>query len=317
VGSSTASTESGGGQSVTRLRFFGWRLFELLVSLVVVFTGVFLYILYSPAKHTELNYDAVPVSATDPRVDQYVGLFGWLLTLWDAQVWGPIVESAQYTLVYLVPALVFAVVAGIGIRLYSIAAEGNRLNFAVDGVTLVAISIPVFILAYFLRGAVLQGLYDITGTFRLYDSTKPPYALRNLLYALYPMSVMTLYLVAIQLHYAGEELREYVAAEFVKTARAKGVSRLQLGRHVFRNTAIPLLSVFFTDMLGMVVLAIVVIEYITKVPGLGALLVEAFLQADLGLMLTLSVFILLAGVVSNLLQDVGYELFDPRVRFDR
>jgi peptide/nickel transport system permease protein len=301
---------------VTRLRFFGRRLGAVSVSVFTVFTLSFFYIVFAPYKDTPLSYDQVPASRTDPLLTQYLDMIGWFLTIWDDPVLSQILEGLQYTSAYLVPALVFAIVAGISIRIYTVSAEGDRLNVLTDGFTLFAISVPIFFLAYLLRRWFLPRYFSLLGTPRIYDPTLGPFTIRNLQATVWPVSAMALFLVAIQLHYAGEELREYISAEFVKTARAKGVSRFRVGRHVFRNTAIPLLTLFFTDMFGVMVIGVFVIEYITHVPGIGELTIQAVLRGDLPLMLGLTVLFVMAGVIANFLQDIAYQLFDPRVQLE-
>ena len=115
---------------------------------------------------------------------------------------------------------------------------------------------------------------------------------------------------------AGEELGEYVSATFVKTTRAKGAGIWRVGRHIFRNAAIPLLTVFFGDMLGMVVLGVFVVEYVTHVPGIGELVIDAVLNQKLPLLLSVSLLSVMAGLAANFAQDVAYALFDPRVEFE-
>lgn len=139
---------------------------------------------------------------------------------------------------------------------------------------------------------------------------------RNLVAALWPISAMGLCLVAVQLRYACDVLQEYAPADFVKTARGKGAGSWQAGPHVFRHTAVPLVTVFFTDMLGMVVLGVFVVEFIVGIPGLGELTIDAVLAQTLPLVLSLAVLTVLAGVLANFAQDVAYVLSDPRVEFD-
>ncbi|WP_435175773.1 ABC transporter permease subunit [Halorussus sp. AFM4] len=291
------------------------RLAGTAVSVWVVFTLAFAYVRATSGLAGAVSVGGGPASPSDSLLAQYVDWLVWFATIWDAPVAAPILESLPYTLAYLVPGLAFAVVAGIGVRIYTVASEGNRLERLTDGFTLLAVSVPTFLLAYFLRWWLLPHYFSLLNDVRIYDPLLGPLSLRNLQATVWPASVMGLYLFAVQLHYSGEELREYLSAEFVKTARAKGAGVWRVGRHVFRNAAIPLLTLFFTDMLGMVVVGVFVVEFVTHVPGVGELAMDAVLDRNLKLVFSLALLSVLAGVFTNFLQDVAYALFDPRVDF--
>lgn len=298
---------------MSRLRYVGRRLVGVGVSVWAVFTLAFVYVAYTPTQERALTGEGAPAAASDPLATQYVDWLLWFLTIQDEPVMATIVEHVQFTAAYLVPGLLFAVACGVGVRMYTVARERSGADRAVDAVTLLAVSIPVFLLAYAFREWMLPVYIAEFGYYDIYKPELGPFAYRNLVGAAWPASVMGVYLLAIQLRYAGEELRAYVTADFVKTARAKGAGPLRVGRHVFRNAAIPLLTLFFTDMLGMVVVGIFVVEYITYVPGIGQLMIDALLAGDLRLMLAVAVLTVVAGVLTNFAQDVAYLLFDPRV----
>lgn len=232
----------------------------------------------------------------------------------DAPVASLLAEHVAFTLVYFVPALAFAVVAGTLARAYTVAAETTRLDRLTDGVAYLWVSVPVFLLAYAVKWWVLPHYFVLTGEEIAYVGSSGPLAPVNLRAAVYPAAVTGLYLFGVQLRYAGTELGEYASAEFVKTARAKGAGVWRVGRHVFRNAAVSLLSVFATDMLGPVFVAVVVVEAIADVPGFGALTLRAMQNGhDLPLLLGVSLPVILTGVVANFLQDVGYAALYPDV----
>lgn len=300
---------------MSRLAFLARRTAGLVVSVWVVFTLSFLYIAFTPFTEGTLASERVGVSPLDPLTTQYVDWLAWLVTIWDDPVVATMLDHLAFTAVYLVPSVAFAVVAGVGIRVYSVGREGARVDTYVSAFTLLAVSLPVFLVALFLRYTFMVPFFEALGTVRIYDRSVGPFATRNLLAAVWPVAAMGLYLFAVQLRYAGDLLQEYAGADFVKTARAKGGSSVQVGRHIFRNTAIPLLTVFFTDMLGMVVVGVFLVEYIVGIPGLGELTIEAVLQQNFPLIVSLAVLTVLVGVLANFAQDVAYTLFDPRVEF--
>lgn len=298
---------------MSRHWFLARRVAGFAVSVWTVFTLAFVYILLMPYNQGALSGAAVPASASDPLFAQYLDWLWWFLTIWNDPVMALIVERAKYTAIYLVPAVLLAMLAGTAIRVYTVAVENGHIDRVTDSVTLVLVSIPVFLLAFLLRHYLLPTYFELLDAFRVYDPAAGPFDVRNLYAAVWPASAMAVYLLAVQLRYAGAILREFADAEFVKTARAKGATTWRVGRHIFRNTAVPLLSLFFTDLLGMVIVGVFVVEYVTHVPGLGELTLKAVLMRDVPLMLALAVLSVIAGVVANFLQDLAYLVYDPRV----
>ncbi len=111
-------------------------------------------------------------------------------------------------------------------------------------------------------------------------------------------------------------LVEVMGQEFILTARAKGLSeRLVVTRHALKNVLIPVITIIglqFGHMLG----GAVVIEVLFARLGLGRLLVDAILQRDFPLVQAIVLFLALGYVISNLLVDISYAFFDPRIRYE-
>lgn len=109
---------------------------------------------------------------------------------------------------------------------------------------------------------------------------------------------------------------EVVGSDYVRTARSKGLSAFDVaGRHIFRNTAIALVSVIsvqYTYLLG----GAVYIESIFALPGLGSLLDEAIRARDFPLVQTITLFIAAAAIGLSLLADLLYAWLDPRIRLE-
>lgn len=301
---------------MSRLAYLTRRVAGLVVTAWVMFTLTFIYVAVTPSADEMFASDQVPVAVSDPLLDQYVQWLGWFLTIWKTPVIEPILDHLSYTAAYLVPAMTVAIVVGVGVRVYTVGRESTRLDAYISAVTLVAVSIPVFLLALAMRTTLLGPFFEVFGTVRIYHRSSGSLAPPNLAAALWPMTAMGIFLVAIQLRYAGDVLKEYASDDFVKTARAKGASSWRVGRHIFRYAAIPLVTVFLTDMLGMVVLGVFMVEYIFGVPGIGELTIHAVFGKDLPLILSLTLLTVLIGIIANFAQDVAYLVFDPRVEFE-
>jgi ABC-type dipeptide/oligopeptide/nickel transport system permease component len=109
---------------------------------------------------------------------------------------------------------------------------------------------------------------------------------------------------------------ENFSADYVRTAKAKGVApRDVVFRHVFRNSLLPIITMFvsvFPTMLA----GSVVVEKIFTVPGMGSLILEAIVLRDRELLLANTLMIAAVNLLALLLADILYALADPRVAYD-
>jgi len=109
---------------------------------------------------------------------------------------------------------------------------------------------------------------------------------------------------------------ENLSADYARTARAKGVAdRDVLWQHVFRNSLLPLITVFAAILPSLFVGAVVV-ETIFSIPGLGKLGVEAAFMKDRELVMGTTLIGALIGLTSELARDLCYAIADPRVSYD-
>jgi len=109
---------------------------------------------------------------------------------------------------------------------------------------------------------------------------------------------------------------ENMAADFVRTARAKGVGERQvLWRHVLRNSLLPLITYTATIVPGLISGAIIV-ESIFGIPGMGKLGVDAVFDKDPEMVLSTTLVASILGLISYLGADIAYAMADPRVSFE-
>jgi len=180
-----------------------------------------------------------------------------------------------------------------------------RRNRAPDRVgttfALFGICMPNFLLALlliFLFGVTLRWLDLVDG-------------LRSL--AL-PAITLGLALAAVVTRTLRSSMLETLAEDYVRTARAKGLSEARVvRRHVLRNALIPVVTVLGLQ-LGTLVGGAVITEYVFALPGVGRLVVDAVFARDYPLVQGVVLLIALAFIVCNLVVDVLYGWIDPRIR---
>jgi len=110
-------------------------------------------------------------------------------------------------------------------------------------------------------------------------------------------------------------LLEVIREDYVRTARAKGISEASVMlRHALRNAAVPVITVIGTGF-ALLISGVVVTESVFNIPGIGRLTVDAVLARDYPVIQAMILLTSLVYVVVNLLIDVAYTLLDPRIRY--
>jgi len=231
-----------------------------------------------------------------------------------------IAERVQVTLPLALLAMALTVVLALSLGLYA-ASRHNRLgDVGVMAASQIGIAIPNFwfaILLILLFAVQLQ--WVSAGGFPGWvdaDSGGLTAASvgEGLKALLLPAIALALVQAAILARVTRSAVLEVMREDFVRTARAKGLTRRQaLWRHVLRNAMIPVLTVAGLQFANLVT-GTIVIENVFVLPGVGRLVFQAISNRDL--VVVRDVVMLLAGVVVlvNLIVDVLYALIDPRLR---
>lgn len=219
----------------------------------------------------------------------------------NAPVTAVLARTLPRTLAYVVPAMLFALVGGVGLGVYAALRPGSLAERLVTGGFYLGYGVP----NYWMANAVLVlGVAHYGEEFR---SASP------WVDVVVPAAVLGVSLFAGQLRYARAESSEYVSTQFLKLVRAKGASTRRLARHVVRNAALPLVSLFFADLVGVLVVNVFVLEAVLGIGGIGGVGLLAIRDRDLPLVLGVAMVIAFVGVVGNLIQDLAYLALDPRV----
>jgi peptide/nickel transport system permease protein len=128
-----------------------------------------------------------------------------------------------------------------------------------------------------------------------------------------PATTLSLFYMATYTRLMRASLLEVLGMDYIRTARAKGVSDGAVAyRHALRNAILPMITVLGVQV-GSVLGGAVVVEVVFAWPGLGRLAFEAIFQRDVNLLLGIMLLSACVVVVVNLVVDVLYTRIDPRV----
>ncbi len=184
-------------------------------------------------------------------------------------------------------------------------------DYAMTGLTFVFYSMPTFWL-----GILLIIAFSATIHWFPAEAPQAQSSLFSQLNGLV-LPVVTLALVEMALfsRYMRSAMLENLVQDYVRTARAKGVSnRAVLFRHVLRNALLPLLTLIGLSIPG-IVSGAVVVETVFNYPGMGYLFFLAAQDDDFPVLLGVTVVVALATVIGSLVADILYAVADPRIRY--
>jgi peptide/nickel transport system permease protein len=202
---------------------------------------------------------------------------------------------------------VLGITAGVlsAVRPYSWVDYGSMLA------ALLGVSLPAFFLGFLLIVFVARPLGLPVGGYA--DDT----LWQQIRHLLLPSIVLGSLTAAVVARLTRSAMLEVLGQDYVRTARAKGLrERAVVLRHALRNAAIPIVTVIGNNFGGLLVGAVLT-ESVFGLPGLGREIVQAIFQRDRELIAGGVLFMATVFVTVNLLVDLTYAFFDPRVRYDR
>ncbi|WP_275005513.1 ABC transporter permease [Promicromonospora iranensis] len=203
-------------------------------------------------------------------------------------------------------AIVFETVFGIGFGLFAGLRKGKIFDSAVLVWSLLLIALPTFVV-----GFVLQIVVGVQLGWLPVTAGRDPDFVSLLMPAIVLASVSFAYILRL----TRTSVVENVTADFVRTARAKGLPRDKVvTRHVLRNSLIPVVTFVGAD-LGNLMAGSIVTEGIFNINGVGGTLYNAIIRGENVTVVSLTTVLVVFYIVANLLVDLLYAVLDPRIRY--
>ncbi len=283
----------------------------------------------SPAALVKFKHD---LGLDRPLLVQYLvflgnffrGNFGTSFTS-QAPVWPALRTALANSLILGAFAAAFYVPLGVGVGVISAVKQYSFFDNAATGLSFFGLAMPPFFFALISIVFVgtfyeshfhatqpllpfLGGIYSPTTTgFNLVDRVK---------HLILPALTLSVQEVAVYSRYMRTGMLETLNSDYMRTARAKGISeRRVIWRHAFRNALIPLVTFAAID-IGAVAGGLIITETVFGYQGMGFYFVDALHNADYPSLLPWMMIVIAFVVIFNLLADVSYAWLDPRIRVD-
>jgi peptide/nickel transport system permease protein len=219
-------------------------------------------------------------------------------------------ESLIVTIELVVLGLLIATVIGVPLGVISAVKRDSAADYGSRIGGLIGLSIPSFWLATLL----------LLFTSRVFDWVPPldyvsPFEdpIKNLSQFILPAISISVFTMAIVMRMVRNTMLEVLGQDYVRTARAKGVSwRVVVSKHALRNALIPVVTIVGFE-IGVLIGGAAIVETIFGLPGVGLTLLQAITGRDYPVIQAMTLMIAFTFIIANLIVDILYGVLDPRI----
>ncbi|MDO5532060.1 ABC transporter permease [Sutterella sp.] len=218
---------------------------------------------------------------------------------------GPTLSLAGFT-------IVLTVLISVPLGTWAAYRQGGWVDRALMAFSVLGFSIPAFVLGYCLvwfLGLHLN-IFPTQGYVR-YDESIEGWISHLIL----PSITLCCIYIALIARVTRASVAEALSEDYIRTARAKGIAEWRvLLRHGLANAAVPIVTVIGVG-IAILIGGVVVTEIVFAIPGLGSLTIDAVMSRDYPLIQGITLFFSMLYMFINLVIDLSYTLFDPRIRY--
>ena len=215
-------------------------------------------------------------------------------------------------------ALVLQLLIAIPLGVLAARRQYSAADYTITAGALIGISLPTFFFATILKlvFSVHLGWFDLFGLVgrdfeqlsawgRILDMAR---------HLVLPIATMVVISIGSLMRYTRTNMLEVLSADYIRTARAKGVGESAVvGQHAFRNTLIPLVTIVGGNLPGLFSGALIT-ETLFAIPGIGYTSYQAMVAGDIPFSIFYLTFLAALTLLGNLISDIAYAIVDPRVR---
>jgi peptide/nickel transport system permease protein len=312
------------------LRYLIKRLLATIPVMGVVALFVFSLLYLSPGDPAAVIAGDIATEEDIARIRSQLGLDqsflvrfgGWLWNLAHGDLGTSIFTSLpvstligqriEPTLALTVCTLIVSVGLAVPLGVLAAARAGGWIDRAVMAISVLGFSVPVFVIAYglILLFSVHLEWLPVQGYRPLSDGFIP--FIRHMILPSIALGIVYMALIA---RITRATMLDVLAQDYVRTATAKGLApQAVLVGHALKNAAVPIVTVIGIGV-ALLIGGVVVTETVFAIPGLGRLTVDAILRRDYPIIQGVTLLFSAVYVLVNLLVDLSYSLFDPRIRY--
>ena len=220
-------------------------------------------------------------------------------------------------------ALIFEFVIAIPLGISGAVKQYSFQDYLVTILAMIGISFPSFFFADILIKifAVELGWLPVSGQtgaeIVITDISAFQYFIMNLSHLILPMVTLVVLSIGSMMRYTRTNTLEVLNADYIRTARAKGLSEKKvIYKHAFRNTMIPLVTIF-AGILPSLFGGAMIVEQVFGIDGIGNIAYKALNQGDIPFIMGYNMFLAILTVIGTLLSDIMYAVVDPRVKLGK
>ncbi|HEY1367219.1 MAG TPA: ABC transporter permease [Gaiellaceae bacterium] len=238
-------------------------------------------------------------------------------------IWPTLKRVIGHTLQLLVISLIFSLVLGVAIGIYSAVRQYSVFDYTATTFSFIGFAMPVFWAALILQ-VIFTDVYLHWHVRVFYTAglSSPDagsgvhFLLDRAQHLALPVIALSLIGIAGYSRYMRASMLEVINADYTRTARAKGLPEYRvIGRHVFRNALIPLTTQVAIDF-GALFAGAVVTEQVFTLDGMGHFFLQALSDGDPYPIMAWLVVVAVMVIIFNLIADILYGVLDPRIRYD-
>lgn len=232
-----------------------------------------------------------------------------------------IIERLPASIELAIAAEIFAIVVGISLGIFVAANPRSLASKFFMSISLIGVSLPTFMVGILLilLFSIVFNILPPTGRgnlINLFGGWRSGFfTIDGLKHLIMPALTLGMFQMALLFRITRGSMLEILGADFIRTARAKGVSsRVVLYKHALRNALIPVITMIglqFGQLIGFAI----VTESIFQWPGAGSLLLTSMYESDFPVLAAYIIMVAAIIVFLNVLVDISYALLNPRIRY--
>ncbi len=311
-------------------------LYSVLILLAVSFISfVGVRATFDPLAKFATNKDVeakqrekVRLGLDKPVIEQYGRFLGKFVTGdWGVSestresVSSMIQRAMTNTLQLIIPGVILAVVVAVGIGVYSAVRQYSPGDYLFTTLAFIGIALPPFwfgLLAIQFLAVQSKDWFNLAQTpfyfVGLHSGDGSGIDADYLRHLILPILTLTVQIIAGWSRFQRASMLDVLSADYVRTAKAKGVPRRRvIFHHAFRNALIPMVTVMALD-IGALFGGLIITEQIFSIPGMGRMFFAAINTGDAQVLAVWVVVTAAFVLLFNLIADVAYGFLDPRVR---